>query len=74
MQKAGENKAMPPAENKAAGKGPVEIRYIGHSEERYVTQGPFWPKTIFPRGKPVKVGAALAEALLKQPDKFEVVS
>ena len=74
MQKTADNKAMPPAENKAEGKGSVKIRYIGHSEERYVTQGPFWPKTSFPRGKTVEVGAALAEALLKQPDKFEVVS
>ena len=74
MQKTADNKAMPPAENKAAVKGPVEIRYIGHSEARYVTQGPFWPKTTFPRGKAVEVGAALAEALLKQPDKFEKAS
>jgi len=67
MQKFGEDKAMRPAEHKAA----MRIKYIGHKEAVYASATDNWPATTFKRGQPVEVGDALAKALLAQGDKFK---
>lgn len=59
METSGQNKAV----------GLQSIKYVGHKEAvQHPTNGPTYQ---FPRNQAVRVPTSIAEALLKQPEKFQ---